>query len=411
MLDTRDIDDDRIGMVPLRPGTPTIEREPGTPHRPRSSPRDSTPGAATRRVGSAATVVVMQVETHLPLGKVDPGIRETERPVDVANVHRAAALVERLGFDGLVLTETKEDPFVVMAMAATSTDRIDLTTAVAIAFPRSPTVTAMTAWTLQRASRGRFKLGLGTQVKGHIERRYGMSWSAPGPWLEDYIGAVKAVWRCWQERTPLDYHSDHYDLTLMNPLFDPGAIDHPYPPIHLASVNAHMSRLAGRHADAVRPHPICTRRYIAEVLVPAVARGAAEAGRDAGAIEMVASPLIVTAPTEAALAERVSAVRSRISFYASTRTYRAVFDLHDWGDIGEHLSALSRQQRWEEMEEHITDEMVHEIAVVAPYDTLADAIASRYEGLCDRVEFSIPVSDPDDEVVLADMVRQIRARK
>ena len=351
----------------------------------------------------------MQVETHLPLGKVDPGIRETERPLDVAGVPDGAALVERLGFDGLVLTETKEDPFVVMALAAPATERIDLTTAVAIAFPRSPTVTAMTAWTLQRASHGRFKLGLGTQVKGHVERRYGVPWSAPGPWLEDYIGAVKAVWACWQDRAPLDYHSDHYDLTLMNPLFDPGPIEFPFPPIHLASVNPHMSRLAGRHADGVRPHPICTRRYIDEVLQPAVAQGAAEAGRHADEVEMVASPLIVTAPTESELAERVSAVRSRISFYASTRTYRAVFDLHGWGDIGEHLSVLSRQQRWDEMEHHITDEMVHEIAAVATYDDLAATVLAKYGGACDRVEFSIPVENPDDEARLAQMIAEIQA--
>ena len=352
----------------------------------------------------------MQVETHLPLGKVDPGIRETEKPVDMTRFHLDAAVVEELGFDGLVLTETKEDPFVAMAMAATTTERIDLTTAVAIAFPRSPTVTAMTAWTLQRASAGRFRLGLGTQVKGHIERRYGVPWHPPGPWLEDYVEAVRAVWTCWQERTPLDFHSDHYDLTLMNPLFDPGPIEHPFPPIHLAAVNSHMARLAGRHADAVRPHPICTRRYIDEVLRPAVAAGAVERGRRPEAIEMVASPLIVTAPTEAELADKVSTVRSRISFYASTRTYRAVFDLHGWGDVGEHLSVLSRQQRWDEMERHVTDEMVHEIAVVAPYDTVAAAVADRYDGLCDRVEFSIPAGDPDERARLAEMVRSIRQR-
>src|SRR5690606_9039909 len=295
----------------------------------------STSGASTDRRGEEDPVTIgrMLVETHLPLGKVDPGLRESDRPVRVDAVPRDAALVEAIGYDGLVLTETKEDPFVVMAMAATTTSRLRLTTAVAIAFPRSPTVTAMTAWTLQRASRGRFRLGLGTQVKGHIERRYGLPWSAPGPWLEDYIGAVRAVWDCWQHRTPLDYRSEHYELTLMNPLFDPGPIDHPYPPIHLASVNAHMARIAGRHADGVRPHPICTRRDIAEVLRPAVAAGAEEAGRDRRAVETVAGPLIVTAPTEAELAARVGAVRSRISFYASTRTYRAVFDLHGWGDV------------------------------------------------------------------------------
>ncbi len=359
----------------------------------------------------AGTFRRMQVETHLPLGKVDPGIRETEIPVDMNRFHLDAEIVESVGFDGLVLTETKEDPFVAMAMAATTTERIDLTTAVAIAFPRSPTVTAMTAWTLQRASNGRFKLGLGTQVKGHIERRYGMEWHPPGPWLEDYLRAVTAVWTCWQERTPLDFHSEHYDLTLMNPLFDPGPIEHPFPPIHLAAVNSHMARIAGRHAAAVRPHPICTRRYIAEVIAPAVAAGAGETGRDPASIEMVASPLIITAPTEALLADKVSTVRSRISFYASTRTYRAVFDLHGWGDIGEQLSVLSRQQRWNEMERHISDEMVHEIAVVAPYDTIADAVASRYEGLCSRVEFSIPAHDPDERDRLADMVAAIQGRE
>jgi probable F420-dependent oxidoreductase len=352
----------------------------------------------------------MQVETHLPLGKVDPGLRKTEQPVDMARFHLDAASVEALGFDGLVLTETKEDPFVAMAMAATTTERIDLTTAVAIAFPRSPTITAMTAWTLQRASRGRFRLGLGTQVKGHIERRYGVPWSSPGPWLEDYVEAVKAVWTCWQEQTPLDFHSEHYDLTLMNPLFDPGPIEHPFPPIHLAAVNSHMARLAGRHADAVRPHPICTRRYIEEVLRPAVGVGADERGRRVDAIEMVASPLIVTAPTESELADKVGTVRSRISFYASTRTYRAVFDLHGWGDICEQLSALSRRQRWDEMERHVSDEMVHTIAVVAPYDSLADAVVDRYGGLCHRVEFSIPARDRDERERLGDMIRSIQAR-
>ena len=139
----------------------------------------------------------MRVETHLPLGKVDPGTRAAEVRLDLGSVGADAALVERLGFDGLALTETKEDPFVVMALGADRTRRIRLTTAVAIAFPRSPTVTALTAWTLQRLSRGRFTLGLGTQVKGHIERRYGMRWSAPAPWMAEYVQAVRAVWRCW----------------------------------------------------------------------------------------------------------------------------------------------------------------------------------------------------------------------
>jgi probable F420-dependent oxidoreductase len=350
----------------------------------------------------------VKVETHLPLGKVDPGLRASEARLDVSTVPSAAREVEELGFDGLVLTETKEDPYIVMALAAATTSRIDLTTAVAMAFPRSPTITAMTAWTMQRASEGRFILGLGTQVKGHIERRYGMTWSAPAPWLSDYIAAVRAVWDCWQNGTELDFRSDHYDLTLMNPLFDPGPIDQPTIPIHVAAVNAGMARVAGRVADGLRPHPICTRRYLDQVLVPAIAEGARQAGRTADSVEICASPLIVTAPDELSLERRISDVRARIAFYASTRTYRPVFDIHDWGDVAERLSALSRQQRWDEMEQFVTPEMVDTIAVVAPHDRLAEAVRTRYGGICSRVEFSIPVDSPESSELLRAMVRTIQ---
>jgi probable F420-dependent oxidoreductase len=350
----------------------------------------------------------VKVETHLPLGKVDPGLRATDARLDVRTVPEAARRVEDLGFDGLVLTETKEDPYIVMALAAATTSRIDLTTAVAMAFPRSPTITAMTAWTMQRASGGRFILGLGTQVKGHIERRYGMKWSAPAPWLSDYIAAVRAVWNCWQHGTELDFHSDHYDLTLMNPLFDPGPIEHPTIPIHVAAVNAGMARVAGRVADGLRPHPICTRRYLEQVLVPGVAEGSRQANRSAGDVEVCASPLIVTAPDDRSLEQRISDVRARIAFYASTRTYRPVFDTHDWGDVAERLSSLSHQQRWDEMEQFVTDEMVETIAVVAPHDRLAEAVHARYGGICSRVEFSIPVDSPDSAEMLQDMVRTIQ---
>lgn len=350
----------------------------------------------------------MKVETHLPLGKVDPGVRAADVRLDAARVGADARLVEDLGYDGLVLTETKEDPFVVMALASAGTERISLATAVAMAFPRSPTATALTAWTLQRASGGRFILGLGTQVKGHIERRYGMAWHPPGPWLTDYVGAVRAVWDCWQHGTPLDFHSGHYTLTLMNPLFDPGPIEHPDIPVHVAAVNAHMARVAGRIADGVRPHPICTRRYLEETLVPATRHGAVDAARPAAAIEVCASPLIATAPDEAGLAARVSDVRARIAFYASTRTYRAVFETHGWDDVADKLSVLSRQGRWDEMERHVSDEMVDTIAVVGTYDDIAERVWRRYEGVCDRVEFSVPVRSREDEEALAGMVGQIR---
>ena len=350
----------------------------------------------------------MHVETQLPLGKVDPGIRAGEMPIDLSSYGRQAATVEKLGFDGLAVTETKEDPFVALAAAAERTERIRLTTAVAIAFPRSPTVTAMSAWSMSRLTGGRFVLGLGTQVKGHVERRYGMRWAAPGPWIREYVQAVRAVWRTWQEGVPLEHSGEHYRLSLMNPLFDPGPIGHPDIPVHLAAVRPAMAVIGGEVADGVRPHPICTRDYLEQVLRPAVDRGAAKAGRDPAAIEVVASPLIVTAPTAGELERKISDVRARISFYASTRTYRPVFDHHGWSDVADELSTLSRAQRWDDMEALVSDEMVHEIAVVGTYDEIAERVWRRYEGVCSGMEFSIPVRGPEDHERLADTVAAVR---
>ncbi len=350
----------------------------------------------------------MKVETHLPLGKVDPGLREPDVTLDLSSVFDAARMLDDVGYDGMVLTETKEDPFMVLSLAAQATKMISLTTAVALAFPRSPTVTAMSAWTLQRLSQGRFILGLGTQVKGHIQRRFGVPWSAPGPWMREYVQAVRAVWDCWQNGTPLDFHGQHYDLTLMVPLFNPGPIEHPHIPIHLAAVNPYMCQIAGEVADGMRPHPICTRNYLQDVMLPAIRKGAGKAGRSADRLEVCASPLLITGPNEEALEQRRRNVRARISFYASTRTYRAVFEHHGWGDLVPELSLLSRQQRWEEMPQQITDDMLETIAVVGTYDHIAERVWKRYEGLATRIEFSIPVDGPAGREQLQTCVRDIQ---
>jgi len=212
----------------------------------------------------------MEIETLLPLGKTDPGLRAPEVPLDLAAVGSDAQLLEQLGYDGIVFEETKDDPFVLVTLAAQATTRLKLGTAVAIAFPRSPTITALSAWTLQKLSRGRFTLGLGSQVKGHIERRYGMTWSAAGPWMREYIQAIRAIWESWQNGTPLNFAGQHYKLSLIVPLFNPGSIEHPRIPIHLAAVNPYMCRVAGEVADGLRPHPVCTPKYIREVMLPAV---------------------------------------------------------------------------------------------------------------------------------------------
>jgi hypothetical protein len=231
----------------------------------------------------------MRLETLIPLGKVDPGLRTPETPLDIHAVADTARLLEEVGYGGLVVE--KDDPFAVLTLAAQATERLRLGTAVAIAFPRSPTITALTAWTLQKLSRGRFTLGLGTQVKGHIERRYGMTWSAAGPWMREYVQAVRAVWECWQNSTPLRHHGEHYDLSLMVPLFDAGPIDHPEIPIHLAAVGSVMCAVAGEVADGMRPHPVCTPAYIRDVMPPAARRGASKHGRSLNDIRVCMKPL------------------------------------------------------------------------------------------------------------------------
>ena len=237
----------------------------------------------------------MLLETLLPLGKVDPGLRAPETPLDLRTVGGDAQLLEQIGYDGLVVEETKDDPFVIMALAAQATTRLKLATSVAIAFPRSPTVTAMSAWTIQKLSRGRFTLGLGTQVRAHIERRFGVPWSPAGPWMREYIHAVRAVWDCWQNGTPLAVDGPHYKINLMVPLFDPGPIEHPRIPIQLAAVNAVMCAIAGEVADGLRPHPVCTPSYIREVMLPAVRAGAARAGRRLDDFRVCMKPLVAVA--------------------------------------------------------------------------------------------------------------------
>lgn len=351
----------------------------------------------------------MKVETLLPLGKVDPGLRAPETPLDLHRVAEDAARVERLGYDGLMVEETKQDPFIVMALAAQATTRLRLGTAVAIAFPRSPMITAMSAWTLARLTHGRFTLGLGTQVKGHIERRFGLQWSAPGPWMREYVQALRAIWRSWQHGTPLDFAGKHYRLNLQVPLFTPEPIPHPDIPVHLAAVNPYLCQVAGEVAEGMRPHPVCTPQYIREVMWPAVERGAALSGRSLEGFAVAIKPLIATAPDAATLAVRVRDVRARVAFYASTPAYRACFELHGLGELAREMAVLSRAQRWEEMPQRIDDEVLGLFATVGTWDEIVPRLMARYAGLVTHAEFSIPAPDRASEAVLAKMVEALRA--
>jgi probable F420-dependent oxidoreductase len=351
----------------------------------------------------------MKLETLLPLGKVDPGLRAPDTPLDVRAVAQDAALVEALGYDGLVVEESKDDPFVLLTLAATATARLRLGTAVAIAFTRSPTTMAMSAWTLQKLSGGRFTLGLGSQVKGHIERRHGMTWSAPGPWMRDYVRAVRAVWDCWQHGTPLDYHGTHYDLSLMVPLFDPGPVEHPDIPIHLAAVKAGMCRVAGEVADGVRPHPVCTPSYIQEVMLPAVRAGAGKAGRSLEGFTVAMKPLVASAATEELLQPKINDARARIAFYASTPSYQPAFEHCGYGELAREAAVLSRAQRWEELSGLVDDEMLHRFVVVGTFDQIGRRLVDRYGSVVTHCEFSIAVHTEADREVLADLARTIQA--
>src|SRR5882762_2329284 len=339
----------------------------------------------------------MLLETLLPLGKVDPGLRAPEVPLDLASIGKNARLLEEIGYDGMVVEETKDDPFIIMALAAEATGKLKLATSVAIAFPRSPAVTAMSAWTLQKLSGGRFTLGLGTQVRAHIERRFGVPWSPAGPWIREYVAAVRAIWDCWQNGTKLDVQGPHYNINLTVPLFNPGPVEHPRIPIQLAAVNPLMSQIVGEVADGLRAHPVCTPSYIEQVMLPAVRAGAAKTGRSLEQFQVCMKPLVATAATEEELVPKVRDVRARVAFYASTPQYRAAFDHHGLGGLADELKLLSRAQRWEEMLQHITDDILHTFVTVGTYDTIARKLSDRYAGVVTDCEFSIPVNSAKDK--------------
>ncbi|NNC81900.1 MAG: TIGR03617 family F420-dependent LLM class oxidoreductase [Acidimicrobiales bacterium] len=350
----------------------------------------------------------MIIESLLPLGKLDPGLREPDTPLEIGEFAERAQTAESVGLDAVLVEETKDDPYQLLALGAAATSTIGIGTSVAMAFPRSPTATAMSAWSLQKLSHGRFVLGLGSQVRAHIQRRYGLPWHAPAPWMRDYVGAMRAVWECWQNGTELNFESEHYNINLMVPLFDPGPIDHPKIPVHIAAIGPNMCGVAGEVADGVRLHPVCTPRFIDEQVLPTMAVGAARSGRDVDEVEVCMKPLIGTAPTDAELARVVRSVRARVAFYLSTPSYRRTFDLHDWGDIAREASQYSRDGRWEELPDLVSDEMLHTVATIGTHAEIAERIRERYQGRVDRIEFSIPVNTPDDAAVLREILAAIR---
>jgi probable F420-dependent oxidoreductase len=306
-------------------------------------------------------------------------------PVSLAEVPAIAQAAEAIGFDALWSTETIHDPFLPGALIAEHTRRLHFGTAVAIAFARSPTNLAYTAWDLAQASGGRFILGLGTQVKAHIERRYGMPWpdSVVGK-LREQITAVRALWRTWQTGEKLDFRGDHYKLTLMSPFFNPGCIEHPDIPIYIAGVNTGLARLAGECADGFHVHPFHSLAYLKQVLLPAIEQGALKAGRSRLDIQVSTTVFAVSS------AEEDLFVRAQIAFYASTPSYRGVMALHGWEGVANQLSELAKRGQWGDMPALIDDQMLATFAVVAKPTELREAVLERYLGLADRLALYLP---------------------
>ncbi len=324
-------------------------------------------------------------------------------------VPEMAKQAEEAGFDVLTCGELAHDSMLTMALAATTTERVELQTSVTIAFPRSPMVLAMEAWDIQHLSGGRFSIGLGTQVKGHNERRFGGTWSAPAPRMREYIDMMRAIWDSWQNRTKPDFVGEQYRYTLMSPNFDPGPIDAPFPKIGLAMVGPGMARLAGERADVVMPHGgIMSDKYMREVLLPAVGAGLAATGRTWSDIEIAASGYLVLYDDEREIEEKMMGMRQTLSFYGSTRTYHKVLAVHGLEELGQKLYALSVQGRWDDMREAVPLEAIAELAQTCRYDDLPEFLAEHRE-YASRIGVGLPMKTPEDRERAADIRSRIQS--
>lgn len=313
------------------------------------------------------------------------------------NIAKVAQAAEELGFAGVWASETKHDAFLPLVLAAEHTRTIQLGTSVAIAFSRSPMVVAQTAWDLQDFSDGRLLLGLGTQVKAHIERRFSMPWDAPVARLREYILALRGIWQAFQTNGPLNVRGEFYQHTLITPFFNPGPIARPEIPIAIAGVNTGLARLAGEQCQGFHVHPFHTPQYVRDVVRPAIIEGAERSGRSIADVELATSVFIITGRDAATIAEQRERMRAQIAFYASTPTYRVVLETHGWAEIGEQLSQLAKVQRWKEMSALVSDEMLHALAVEAVPDEIGHAVRERYTGLIDRIAFYLPFEPGSDD--------------
>jgi len=313
--------------------------------------------------------------------KFDTGLA----PMHLKDVPAIAEAAEEIGFDCLWTSETQHNPFLPCALIAEHTQKMQIGTAIAVSFARSPADLAYTAWDLAAQSGSRFILGLGTQVRGHIEKRFGMPWpESPVNKLHEQIQVIRTFWDCWQNGTKLSFNGEYYKIRLMSPFFNPGPIDHPNIPIYIAGVNTGLAKLAGEICDGFHAHPLNSPKYLSEVIIPAIEEGAQKVGRSRADVAVNVTAFAATTPEEENFA------RAQISFYASTPSYRPVFALHGWEDVAAQLSVHAAKGEWGEMFSLITDDILRTFCVVSDEANLPAALQERYEGIADRLSLYTP---------------------
>ena len=322
---------------------------------------------------------------------------ETGIAPNLATAVDEAQRAEALGYDGIITPETIHDPFFPLVVAAEHTERIHLGTGVAISFPRSPMVTANIAWDLQDYSNGRFRLGLGSQVKGHNERRFSVPWSPPGPRMREYVLALKAIWHTWATGERLNFQGEHYNFTLMTPNFTPPPIDNPDIPVYVSAVGPVMSRVAGEICDGLRLHGFLTTKYLTDVILPNVEKGLASSGRTLKDFDLVGGGFIAIGDSDAEIRKAKQQVATQISFYGSTRTYQGVFDVHGWSDMSATLHEMSLRGEWGAMAEEISDEVLETFATIGKPEDAAVEVAKRFGDYCKTVSFGMPTPNSKEE--------------
>jgi probable F420-dependent oxidoreductase len=323
-----------------------------------------------------------------------------DQRMPLAEVAAYARRVEALGYDGLNVPEAVHDGLLLAHEALRATTHLKVATSVLVAFPRSPMVVALAAWDLQAASGGRFELGLGTQVRGNIVARYSTEWTAPVPRMREYIQALRAIFACFEQGTPLHFEGEHYRFTRLQPFFNPGPSGHPAPPIYLGAVGPAMTALAGEVADGHMSHPThSAERVLRELTIPALERGARRAGRSPGEVARMAAGLVATGPTAEAVQQAREQTRELFAFLYSTPAYWPALEIYGSRELGERLHALSREGRWSELAPLIPDELLDTMVPCAPYGEIAALLVDRYRDLATHITFPAPETPDRDEQV------------